>query len=221
MTVADAGRVQRCHQFGREVQRGGGGGDGAGFAGEHRLVIEVVLRIGGAAGGDVGRDRRLAGALQQGLDGLVAEEGKGNAAVVVLGLDLGRDLFGEDDGVAEVEATGVAGEGMPGAAPRALVEGDADPGLAPPSFELGGNDAGIVEDQDIAGAQQRRQVADRRVGSRAAGLHEQAGGVARCGGPQRDTVFGQLEVEQVDFHAPGQPGRVSGAWARPSGSASA
>ena len=65
--AGDAARVQRRQQLGREVQAGGGRGDGALAARVDGLVALGVLGLHGALAGDVGRQRRVA----QRLDGLV------------------------------------------------------------------------------------------------------------------------------------------------------
>ena len=51
------------------------------------------------------------------------------------------------------------------------------------------------------GAQQVRQVADGAVLERRSRTHdEQAGGIPRLGGPERDPVVRQVEIEKVDAH---------------------
>ncbi|MNT08075.1 hypothetical protein D3C72_1428040 [compost metagenome] len=57
------------------------------------------------------------------------------------------------------------------------------------------DDARIIEHQGVAGLQEVRQVADDPVVQRAVPDHQQARGIARLGGAQRDAVIGQVEVE--------------------------
>ncbi len=52
--MADPGFVERGHQRGREMERGGGCGDRAILVGEHRLIIIGITRIGRALAGNIG-----------------------------------------------------------------------------------------------------------------------------------------------------------------------
>ena len=51
--VADPRRAQRCHQFGREMERRGRRGDRTIARGKHRLVIAAISLVGAALAGDV------------------------------------------------------------------------------------------------------------------------------------------------------------------------
>ena len=55
--------------------------------------------------------------------------------------------------------------------------------------------AGVVEDQQVAGAQQRGQLAEDAVDGRGAGAIEQARGAAFGGGMLRDQFGRQVEIE--------------------------
>ncbi|MNO00412.1 hypothetical protein D3C81_2202950 [compost metagenome] len=61
--------------------------------------------------------------------------------------------------------------------------------------QAGGDDPRVVEHQGVAGLQEVRQVADDPVVQRAVLDHQQARGIARLGGAQRDAVIVQVEVE--------------------------
>ncbi len=65
--VADPRLGKRRHQFGREMERRRGRGDGALLPREHRLIIGAVAVVGGAAAGDIRRQRHPPGALEQQL----------------------------------------------------------------------------------------------------------------------------------------------------------
>ena len=84
---------------------------------------------------------------------------------------------------------------MPGAVGEGAVEGDADPGAGGPAGgELGGDDAGVVGDEEVAGVEEGGEVADQVIRAGVAGDVEEAGGVARAGGLDRDAVGREVEV---------------------------
>ncbi len=63
------------------------------------------------------------------------------------------------------------------------------------------NDLGVVEDEHVAGIKQRRQVAHDAVLERALRAHDkQPRRIARIFRAQRDALFRQIEVEEVDAH---------------------
>ena len=72
--------------------------------------------------------------------------------------------------------------------------------LAAPTLELGRDHARIVEDEQVAGPQQSRQIPDAMVGEATALDQQQPGAVARARRPQRDPIGRELEIEQVDAH---------------------
>ncbi len=64
--------------------------------------------------------------------------------------------------------------------------------------------AGIVEDEAIAGIEEIRQMADDAVGQLrfATRPHdEHARGVTRSHGPERNSLFRQIEIKLVNAHA--------------------
>jgi hypothetical protein len=65
------------------------------------------------------------------------------------------------------------------------------------------NHFGVVEHQDVAGREQAGQVAHAAVLQRGLGAgphHQQPGGIARGCRSQRNALFGQFEIEQIDAH---------------------
>ena len=74
----------------------------------------------------------------------------------------------------------------------------------PAAVQVGGKDLGVVDDEGVAPAQQRRQIAHDAVlelGRRAGPHHQKPGGIARRRRPQRDAVLRQREIEQVGAHS--------------------
>ncbi|GJE69420.1 hypothetical protein CHKEEEPN_0948 [Methylorubrum podarium] len=214
----DPRRVDRAEQGVREVQSGGGGGDRAGLAGVDGLVVGGVPRVGGPLARDVRGQRQ--GAERR--DGLVerrpgeVEAQQDLAALSPLlhrgvepghGADVaGRLALAEADAVAGREALGRAGEGAPAVGRLAQVQHRlaALPRAARPVADAGepGRDhPRVVEDEGVAGVQERRQVAHAAIREAFAGAHhEQAARVARARRPQRDRSLRQLEIEQVHAH---------------------
>jgi hypothetical protein len=78
---ADAMSLQRLDELGREVKRRGGRGDGSVLPREHGLVIVAVRPIGGAARGDVRRQRHAPGALEEQLHRLLPFEVEQDGAI--------------------------------------------------------------------------------------------------------------------------------------------
>jgi hypothetical protein len=63
------------------------------------------------------------------------------------------------------------------------------------------NDARVVDDENIPRLQKGRQVAhDAVVETAPRRDDEQARAVARLGGPQRNPVLGEIEIEEIDAH---------------------
>ena len=104
--------------------------DRACLAGKHGLVVLVVPGVGGAAAGNVGRQRHPARPLEQKLDRFVALEVESKAAIRLPPADDRGDSGVEVDPVALAQPPGVADEGAPGPRPLPLVKGRFDPGLA-------------------------------------------------------------------------------------------
>src|SRR6185503_8569538 len=99
-------------------------------------------------------------------------------AALALLRDSRREIFGEGDAIALLQPLGGPGEGAPFGIAEALMQQDLDARLAAPADQPGGNDARIVEDQEVAGCQQLRQIAHAAVLERAAD-HEQPRRVPR------------------------------------------
>ena len=104
------------------------------------------------------------------------------------------------DAVARGQPPARLGEGQPAVVARALVQrhlhrdlGAPGPGAA--ALELGGDDLGVVEDHEIAGPQDRRQLAHLAILETGGPNHQQPRGVARAGRISRDQALRQLEVE--------------------------
>ena len=133
------------------------------------------------------RDRRLERPQEAGIAGMA------EADALALGHPLGRPQ-----------------ERQPAVVARAHVKRGLDRrrtvAATPRTDEMGGNDLGVVEDQRVARFEQRRQVPHDPVGQAPVRADvEQPRGVARFRGPQRDPVFGEFEIEQVDAHVGGNP----------------
>jgi len=62
---------------------------------------------------------------------------------------------------------------------------------------------GVVDDEDVAGIEQVRQVANVAMLDRAVGVdgHEEAGGIARLARHLGDGVVGKVVVEAMDARA--------------------
>ena len=111
----------------------------------------------------------------------------------------------EADAVALAQALAGLRERLPVRAVDALMQehGDVGRGLAAPDAaagQRGGNDAGIVEDEDVAGAQQLRQIAHDAVFETRRFDHQEPRGVARDRRTKRDPLRRQVEIEFGDAH---------------------
>ena len=135
-------------------------------------------------------------------------------------LDRGVELLEEADPAFGAETHHVAGfeplrrphQRAPARAVEPLDERRRDGGLAivgaapdaaaePAAVQIRRHDLGVVDDQRVAAAQQRRQIADGAILDRRARTHdEETRGVARCRRPQRDAVFRERKIEFVGAH---------------------
>ena len=107
--------------------------------------------------------------------------------------------------VALLQALGRPRQRPPAALTAALDQRDGNVRLqlaaAADAIESGGNDARIVEDERIARAQKPGQLAHDPVLERhSRPHHEQASGIARARGMQRDALLRQCEIEEVRAH---------------------
>src|SRR4029077_18289949 len=71
------------------------------------------------------------------------------------------------------------------------------------AMQPGGENLGVVDDEHIAGAQQIGKLAHTPVLARAGFAdHKKPRRIAWVSGPQRNQLFGQVEIECVDAHYP-------------------
>ena len=193
--ASDPPRVDRLDQPLGEVERGGRCCNRTGLAGEHRLIVGSVVGVGRSFGSDVGRERHLAGSLEQQFDRLLAVEGQENRPSVVALDRGGLNPETEVDDVPIAHPFGVADERPPAAQSLALVQGCSHPRVTARPFKLGGDDLGVVEHQHIVGAEQRRQVEHGPVAYCRPIDRQQPRRIARSRWPERDAVGRQVEVE--------------------------
>jgi hypothetical protein len=106
---------------------------------------------------------------------------------------IGGELAGKQDFDAAVEK--IAGR-------RIMGTDRLSAGSLAAAIEARGKDAGIIEDEQIAGLKQVREIAELAVGILAAGSLEvqHAGGIANGGGFLGDEFFGKMEVEVGNQH---------------------
>jgi hypothetical protein len=199
-------------EFRREVEAGGRRGDGPVGGGEHGLVAGAV-GVGGAALADVRRQRDVSALCQQ------------------LGRGAGAVGFHEP-----VPVGGAAAEGQP---QRAGVEGERLAGLGvaaglrqqlpqpvgcladeqafplaagglAPADHAGRDDAGVVEDEEVAGREEVRQLAEDAVLEFAGGAadDEEPGVVAPRRGVLGDEPVGKGIVEEHERRAGGVSPRI-------------
>ena len=206
VAAVDAARLQGVQQRLVEVQAGGRRGHRAGLAREHRLVARVVVRPSFAM--DVGRQRQATGVLQPGLERLVDVEGQ------AIELALASEHFGVAAGIQRDAAAGLRRLARAHLRPR-LVPGqqafdeDLDaPAAGLRAVQAGRDHARVVEDQQVAGLQQVRQVADAGIAQgRGRGRHHQQAARGALGqGRLRDQLGRQVVMEV---------GALQGGWLRP------
>ena len=187
---------------------------------EHGLVVGAVALVDRAAAADIGRQRHVAALGQRVVERrAVKRERKGHLAALAFCLDRGVELFEEAHPAFGSEAHHVAGfeplrrphQRAPARAVETFGQRRRDGGLAivgaaaaePAAVQIRRHDLGVVDDQRIAAAQQRRQIADDAIlalDRRARTHHEKPRGVARRRRPQRDAVLRQGKIEFVGAH---------------------
>ena len=111
----------------------------------------------------------------------------------------------EGDAVADLHSLGRPQERPPLVGRDAHVQRCVDlrePVFATPKAgQLRRDHLGVVEDQRVARSQQRRQVGDDAILQCIARSHDKhPRRIARLRRPQRDALFGQVEIEKVDAH---------------------
>ena len=202
--AGDAGGIEPREEFRREVKARRRRGDGAVMRGEHGLIIAGVARVCGTARRDVGRQRHDSGRRDRLVERrATAIEAQHDLAVGVLFIHVGGQSHAERNAVADREFTARLGECRPRACVDALVERDFDARVRARTTrraqarKLRRDHARIVEDEAVAPAQIARQVAHLRLFElRGALVHDQqARGIARDGGAQRNQLFGKFKIE--------------------------
>jgi hypothetical protein len=202
---------QRRHQRGGEMQRRSRGRHRSLVAREHRLIIVEITCVGGPLAGDIGRQRHPSRPFQQQLDRLLAFKFEQDRAIFDASPGDGSHVRAEVDPVAGPHSLGVAHKCAPAPRPLALVERGADARLAAPSLELRRDHARIVEHQHVARPQQCGQIAHATVAKAMFVNDEHPRRIARFGGPERDPIGRQVEIEKIDAHVvPGEMAESSG-----------
>ncbi len=203
--AGDASGFQRGEQGRREMQPGGRCCDGAGFAREQGLVVGAVGRLGMLAP-DIGRQRHLALAFE----GIHQRRARGvetqrHLARVAPFDRFRRQTVAELDTGSGLQLLRRPGEGQPGRGIEPLVQGDFDAARADAPAQARGDDAGVVDDHEVARAQQVGKLAHDAILQAVGRDLQQAGSIARAGRMVGDQCARQIEIERVDPHAPSGP----------------
>ena len=114
-----------------------------------------------------------------------------------------RQIGGERNGVALLQALCRPGERRPNPFPLLLVERNLDGRVAAGSPQPGGNDLGVVENHQVPRTKQAGQVPHPVIGpviGQAARHMQQPRGVARLHRALRNRRGGQFEIEFVEMH---------------------
>ena len=199
----DAAPRERRQQRRREVQAGGRRRDRAARAGEDRLVVGAVLRVGAAAA-DVGRQRHLAGPLQR------REQGRARgskASITAPSSPLASTVAARPS--AKASRSPVGSVGRPGEASQRPCRdrgsaGPRRPVLAsPPDPATPRSRAGITRVSLKTSRSPRRSSAGRSRTPRSCrpSAATRAGARRRAAGPGAGrSARRQVEIEQVDSH---------------------
>ena len=195
------------------MKPGGWRGDRPFLAREHGLVVAAILRVGVTARGDVRRERHVAEAVDRLIEGGAGKiEDESRFAVFPARRDGRGEAARKTRLVASAERDAIAGfkpfrrpsQSLPAIGSQSFDQRHGDLGghLIAPSHavELGGNDLGVVEDERIAGREQRRQIAHHSVGDVRSGVgldEEKPASVARNHGAQRDQLLRQMKIEEI------------------------
>ena len=179
---------------------------GAVVAGEERLVIGTILCVGRAAANIEGQGYRAG--LFQGCEKFVTApvERQHDGSVLVLGVDPGRETIGEDDRIAGTQPLGRPCEGKPTTGADVADQQSFERNILSAAaagtnaLQPRGNDLCVVEYQQVAAAQQARQITYRPVVQAVGRDIEQACGITRRDGPLGNEVVWKLEVEEIDAH---------------------
>jgi hypothetical protein len=172
----DAGGLQRGQQPRREMQPGGGRGEGAGRLGIHGLVTLVIgAQVTAGRAADVGRQGCFAQPRQLVQEVLRALEPQPAMPLLVHCQDRRGDpgrrasAVEQDDRSARLGAAAGLEQGPPVVRRNFLGQQDfeAAAALRIPSPQAGGNHAGVVEHQQVARAQPAREIRKGLVRQRA------------------------------------------------------
>ena len=194
----DAGCFEVREQARREVQSGGRRRHRTLARREHSLIIRHVSLGRSIRAINIGRQSEGSGPLERLHQGVTVEiERQADAAVRILVDHERPEPIGAFDRqrIACPQPAGVAGEHVPDAVGTGPVERDADPGLTSSGLKLCGEYTCVVGDQDVAGAEQRGQVADRQVVQPIGADVQHPGGIAWPHWFVRDAVSGEAVVE--------------------------
>ena len=215
----DAVCAELGEDLGREVEAGGGGGGGAGFVGEDGLVAVAVF--GGVVAVDVGRQRHVADAVEDSAEVVGGGEAQSAFAELAGGEDFGfeqRCWWSSDAAKCRCSPGWTLRPGRTRAVQscsascwvsrtsmRPVGSGElcwvCRPGAG--GVEAGGDDAAVVEDQQVAGAEELGQIAKEIVVVFAGGAveDEHAAGAADGRWGLRDQLFGEIEMEVGYAHS--------------------
>ncbi len=219
---AHALRLERRHQFRREVQSRGRRRDRALFAGIDGLVVGPVALVLAPFGGDIGWQWHLAAFG----DGEVQVrprqvEGKGDLTALALGLHGGVQPAQQAGAILDVtEAHPVTNpepfarlhEGRPPVGRLALMQrgldGDHGPVPLAHAVQPRRDHLGVVEHQGVARTQEIGQIADSAVLKHPVRPdHQHPRRIPRFGGTQGDAVVRQIEIKVRDAHLSPYSGR--------------
>ncbi len=204
----DAPGPERGQQIIVEMQRGGGGGDGTGMAGEDGLEIVAVLRVWGAQRRDIGRQRHVARLCQRRVERRPLKVEDQRRLPV---RDL-RHARRQPPGKGDLLPLFQLPQGFDQRRPAALRArfGQRDLDLrhrlalwrhaAARPLKAGRDHAGVVQDQPVAGAEQVHEIAHMQVAHPVPLGQQQPRGAARAHGPGGDQPLGQVEIEIAQLH---------------------
>ena len=184
------------------MQTGGWRGDRALGAGEDGLIVGPVARIAATGTLDVGRQRHRAVTGERGAECRGFEvELEGHVALGMLFGDGRGEILGQSEAIAHMQPASAFGEGAPRPAALIPVQGDLDRCRVAPRDEPRRDHLGVVANQEVARAQQRREIRNPPVRETSLCWNvQQARGLARLARAIGDQFAGQQEVEIVETH---------------------
>ena len=139
---------------------------GARPGGEKRLVIAPVPGVAPGRALDIRRQRHDAVGFERRHQFLIGEgEAERHLAALATGHDFRRQIGGEGYTVPRLEPAGRPRQRPPAAPAPVLDQGrfDKAAGRLPAALEARRDDPGVVEDHDVAGPEQPRQIGDAQV----------------------------------------------------------